>query len=210
MKTNCFAWTSILILLTTVLVLCGCLGRSPQTKFYLLHSVDSPEATGVVKTKEGLRLGIGPVELSEYLDRPQIVTQTSKSELRVDQFNQWAETLEFNIASVLARNLSALLSTQNLFLFPWAGSTQIDYQVKLAIVDFKGTPGGNVILRAQYTILDGSKKLLKMNVVNVSQPISAPGYEELVSSMSRALDDLSRQIAQVIMALPKEEAELEP
>ena len=113
--------------------------------------------------------------------------------------------MEFNIARVLARNLSALLSTENLFLFPWAGSTQIDYQVKLAIIDFKGTPGGNVILRAQYTILDGSKKLLKMNVVNVSQPISAPGYEELVSSMSRALDELSRQIAQVIMALPKEE-----
>jgi uncharacterized lipoprotein YmbA len=164
----------------------------------------------VVQTKEGLRIGIGPVELSEYLDRPQIVTQTSKSELRVDQFNQWAETLEFNIASVLARNLSALLSTQNLFLFPWAGSTQIDYQVKLAIVDFKGTPGGNVILRAQYTILDGSKKLLKMTVVNVSQPISAPGYEELVSSMSRALDELSHEIAQAIKARPKEETDLNP
>ena len=54
MKTNCFAWTSILILLTTVLVLCGCLGRSPQTKFYLLHSVDSLEATEVVKSKDDL------------------------------------------------------------------------------------------------------------------------------------------------------------
>ena len=95
MNTNCVARTSMLILLTTVMVLCGCLGRSPQTKFYLLHSVDSPEATGVVKAKEGLRIGVGPVALSEYLDRPQIVTQTSKSELRVDQFKQWAETLEF-------------------------------------------------------------------------------------------------------------------
>jgi uncharacterized lipoprotein YmbA len=164
----------------------------------------------VVKSKEGLRIGIGPVELSEYLDRPQIVTQTSTSELLVDQFNQWAETLEFNIARVLARNLSALLSTKNLFLFPWAGSTQIDYQIKLAIIEFKGTPSDNVILRVQYTIFDGSKKLLKMDVVNITQPISEPGYEELVSSMSRALDELSRQIAQVIMALPKEETELEP
>jgi hypothetical protein len=203
MNTNCVARTYILILLATGLVLCGCLGRSPQTKFYLLHTLDSLEATEVVKTKEGLRIGIGPVTLSEYLDRPQIVTQTSKSELRVDQFNQWAETLEFNIASVLARNLSTLLFTKNLFLYPWSGSTQIDYQIKLAIIEFKGTPDGKVLLRAQYTIFDGSKELLNMNVVNFSNPISDPGYEGLILSMSTALDELSREIAQTIKALPQ-------
>ncbi len=195
MNTNCVARTYILTLLTTVLVLCGCLGRSPQTKFYLLHTLDSPEATELVKGKEGLRIGVGPVTLSEYLDRPQIVTQTSESEFRVDQFNQWAESLEFNIASVLARNLSTLLATENLFLFPWTGSTQIDYQAKLSIIDFQGTPGGKVVLRAQYTIFNGSGELLNMNVVHISHPISDPGYEGLVSSMSKALDELSREIA---------------
>lgn len=201
MNTNCVARTSILILLTTLLVLCGCLGRSPQTKFYRLHTLDSLEATEVVKKREGLRIGIGPVGLSEYLDRPQIVTQTSKSELRVDQFNQWAETLEFNIASVLARNLSTLLSTKNLFIFPWTGSTQIDYQIKLAIIDLKGMPGDEVVLRAQYTILDGSKELLEMDVVNITQPISDQGYEGLVSSMSKALNELSREIATAVKTI---------
>jgi uncharacterized lipoprotein YmbA len=185
-------------------MLCGCLGRSPQTKFYLLYPSPSLEAKEVATTEEDLIIGVGPVELSEYLDRPQIVTQTSESELRVDQFNQWAEPLELNIARVLARNLSTSLSTEKLFLFPWSGSTQIDYQVKLNIVDFKGTPDNKVLLRAHYTIFDGNKKPLKMNLVNVTQPISEPGYEGLVTSMSKVLDELGGKIAQTIMAFPKQ------
>ena len=210
MKTNCVARTYIPILLATVLMLCGCLGRSPQTKFYLLYPSPSPKATEVVTAQKDLRIGVGPVELSEYLDRPQIVSQTSESELRVDQFNQWAEPLEGNIARVLARNLSTLLSTKNLFLFPWSGSTQIDYQAKLIIIDFKGTPDNNVLLRAHYTIFDGSKNPLAMNVVKIIQPISEPGYEGLVTSMSKVIDELSSKIAETIMALPKEETELKP
>lgn len=205
MNANCFTRTAIPILLTTLLILWGCLGRSPQTKFYLLYSIPSPEAQEVGTTEKDLRIGVGPVELSEYLDRPQIVTQTSQSKLQVDQFNQWAETLEGNIARVLARNLSTLLSTENLFLFPWLGSTQLDFQVKLDIIDFKGTPDNKVVLDAHYTILDGDKELLAMKVVNISQPISDHGYEGLVSSMSKALDQLSRKIAQTITAFSKEE-----
>ena len=205
MNANCSVRIAIPILLTTTLMLCGCLGRSPQTKFYLLYPSPSLEAKEVVTTEEDLIIGVGPVELSEYLDRPQIVTQTSESELRVDQFNQWAEPLEVNIARVLAKNLSTLLSTEKLFLFPWSGSTQIDYQVKLNIVDFKGTPDNKVLLRTHYTIFDGNKKPLKMNLVNVTQPISEPGYEGLVTSMSKVLDELGGKIAQTIKALPKEE-----
>jgi len=201
MKSNCSVRIAIPILLTTTLVLCGCLGRSPQTKFYLLYPSPTLEATEVVTTEENLIIGVGPVELSEYLDRPQIVTQTSESELQVDQFNQWAEPLEVNIARVLARNLSTLLSTENLFLFPWSGSTQIDYQARLYIIDFKGTPDNKVALRAHYTIFDGSKKPLEMNVVNIIRSISEPGYEGLVLSMSKALDELSRKIAETTIAL---------
>ena len=205
MNANCYVRIALPILLTTTLMLCGCLGSSPQTKFYLLYPSPSLEAKEVVTTEEDLIIGVGPVGLSEYLDRPQIVTQASESELRVDQFNQWAEPLEVNIARVLARHLSTLLSTEKLFLFPWSGSTQIDYQVKLNIVDFKGTPDNKVLLRTHYTIFDGNKKPLKMNLVNVTQPISEPGYEGLVTSMSKVLDELGGKIAQTIKDLPKEE-----
>jgi uncharacterized lipoprotein YmbA len=205
MNINCSVRIAIPILLTATQLLCGCLGRSPQTKFYLLYSPPSPEATEVVTAEKDLIIGVGPVELSEYLDRPQIVTKISQGELRVDQFNQWAEPLEINIARVLARNLSTLLSTENLILFPWSGSTQINYQAKLTIIDFKGLPNNQVLLRAHYTIFDGSKKPLEMNVVNIIQPISEPGYEDLVSSMSKALDELGSKIAETIISLSKEE-----
>ena len=205
MNANCSVRIVIPILLTITLLLCGCLGRSPQTKFYLLYPSPSLDATEVVTTEEDLIIGVGPVELSEYLDRPQIVTQTSESELRVDQFNQWAEPLEVNIARVLARNLSTLLNTEKLFIFPWSASTQIDYQTRLTIIDFKGTPDNKVLLRAHYTIFDGSRNPLVMNLVNIIQPISDKGYEGLVASLSKVLDELGSKIAQAIKDLPKEE-----
>ena len=65
MNANYSVRTTIPVLLTTILLLCGCLGRSPQTKFYLLYSTPSPEATEVVTTETDLRIGVGPVELSE-------------------------------------------------------------------------------------------------------------------------------------------------
>ena len=209
MDTKCRAWVTLGIFLATVMVLCGCLGRSQPTKFYLLQSIPSPQTGEMVTANEGLRIGIGPINLPEYLDRPQIVTRIGENEHQLDEFNQWAESLTFSIARVLGENLSILLSTDNIFLFPWRGSTQIDYQVKVGVIRFSGTPGSNAVLDVLWTIFKGNdaKELLDMKKSSFSQSIGSEGYEALVSAQNKMLEDFSREIAGTIKALPQENVE---
>ena len=211
MNANYFARYPILILVVTLLVLCGCLGRSQPTRFYLLHPTLSLQTGEEVPAKEGLKIGVGPVEIPEYLDRPQIVTRVSKSEFQVDEFNQWAESLTYSISTILAENLSNLLATDNLFIYPWLGSTQIDYQIKVDIARFNAIPGGKAVLEAQHTIFRGeNREDLGRDISSFSRPTDAQNYEAIVSSMSQLLEDFSRKIAQKIKALPKEDTAVEP
>lgn len=205
MNPKCRVRVTIGISIATVILLSGCLGRSQPTKFYLLRSILSPQTGEMVTAQEGLRIGIGPIDLPEYLDRPQIVTRIGESEHQLDEFNQWAESLTFSIARVLGENLSILLATDNIFLFPWRGSTQLDYQVKVGVIRFSGTPGGNAVLDVLWTIYKGNdaKELLDMKKSSFSRPTGGEGYEALVSAQNKMLEDFSREIAEYINALPK-------
>ena len=211
MNPKCRARVTIGISIATVILLSGCLGRSQPTKFYLLQAIPSPQTGEMVTASEGVRIGIGPIQLPEYLDRPQIVTRIGENEHQLDEFNQWAENLTFSIARVLGENLSILLSTDNIFLFPWKGSTQIDYQVKVGVIRFSGTPGGNAVLDVLWTIYKGNdaKELLDMKKSSFSRPTGGAGYEALVSAQNKMLEDFSREIAGAITALPKDDVKTE-
>ena len=208
MNVHYFTRFSLLALFATSMALCGCLGRSQPTRFYLLQPTLSLQTGKAVPAKEGLRIGVGPVEIPEYLDRPQIVTRISESEFQIDEFNQWAETLTFSISTTIAENLSVLLTTDNLFIFPWPGSTQIDYQIKLDVIRFNAIPGGKIVLETQHTIFRGeSREDLGRYVSSFSRPADVQDYEAIALSMSQLLEDWSRKIAKTIKALPQENDE---
>jgi len=67
------------------------------------------------------------------------------------------------ISRVLANNLTTLLCTKTVAVFPWRGSIPIDYQVETEIIRLGGSLGGNAIIEAQWMIFGVSegKKLLE-------------------------------------------------
>jgi uncharacterized lipoprotein YmbA len=145
---------------------------------------------------------IGPIELPKYLDRPQIVTRTSRNELQLAEFNQWAEPLKDNISRVLADNLSILLSTDRIAIFPRKRFSPIEYQVAIEVIQFEGDPGRNATLTASWTIFgEDRKQVLLMKKSSFSESTDGPGYEALVSAKSRALGKLSQEIAEAIQAI---------
>ena len=82
--------------------------RHAPTRFYLLPTltdVSSPAAMG----ERALTIGVGPVTLPPYLDRPQIVTRASRAQLHLAELDQWAASLQDTVARVLAENLSLLM-----------------------------------------------------------------------------------------------------
>ena len=123
-------------------VLGGCvnLGKGTQqtTKFYVLHSLYSAqEDTQTPKVKSDLVVGVGPVQLPQYVNRPQIVTRTGRNELEVAPFARWGEPLEENYSRVLAENLTTIRKQLLLFvLFANFGRFSKSISIKSHILAF--------------------------------------------------------------------------
>jgi uncharacterized lipoprotein YmbA len=81
------------ILMFSLSILGGCLPKpSAPTKLYILSPLAGPAVEMHNKTDEiFMTIGVGPVHLPEYLDRPEIVTRINPNELKLAEFDIWAE-----------------------------------------------------------------------------------------------------------------------
>ncbi len=177
----------------------GCTSSAPS-RYYVLNSL-APES----KTPaEGpcIAIGIGPVKLPEYVNRPQIVTRSTPNELLLSHLDLWAEPLADALPRVLAENLSRLLCIKEIAFFPWKPSRMPDYRVELEVLNMDGMLGRNVSLEAWWRILRGAEK--KALVIRRSSYTDTPAgedYDALVRGMSRLLAAFSRDIADALREL---------
>jgi uncharacterized lipoprotein YmbA len=189
-----------------LLILVGC-GSSPPARFYTLNSMVASDATHHSTSEdEEMAIGVGPIEISDYLDRPQIVTGVGANEFRISEFDRWAGNIRNNISMVLAENMSALLSTDKVYVYPWKQSVQIDYRIEASVIRFHALSDYNVTMRTHWTILgeDGKKPLL-FQLSNYNEQIDGQGYDGLVAAHDRVLAHLSRDIAAALKRLVEEE-----
>ena len=186
-------------LVIALLISAGCANTKPS-RFYTLSPLATSESEAQGSAEgPGLAIGVGPVKLPEHLDRPQIVTRTSRNELRLAEFDRWAGPLQDDFSRVLAENLSILLSTGRVSLYPWRRSVPIDYQVVVDVNRFDGELGGNMWLIARWSVFGGrDKEVLSMRKSRIIEPSGAQGYRAMAAAQSRALANLSREIAKVI------------
>ncbi len=188
----------------SLLVLGGCsFGRERTTKMYVLTSLPGAQAVhSEAATDHGAAIGVGPVELPKYLNRPQIVTHASRNELHLAEFDLWAEPLEGNFSRILVENLSSLLAPDRIAVYPWNEPVSTEYRVTVEVTRFDGEADGTTSLVARWSIVgkDG-KEVLMSRKSNFSQSAGAQDYEATVSAMSRTVADLSRDIAAAIKTI---------
>jgi len=188
--------------LVFLLLTSGCASKAPN--YYVLHSLQG-EAAGarVAKADNDLTIGVGPVKIPAYLDRPQMATRSGPDSLQFAEFDRWAEPLDKNLARVIAENLAILLSTNRVGVFPWLNSAQVQYQVTVDITQLERMPDGKVILAARWNILgDQGENMLVIESSRFSIPIESAGYGAMASAESRAVEALSREIAAAVKSLP--------
>ena len=186
------------VLSLAAILFAGCV-RSPEPKFYTLTPVQDQFIGRRSTPAQNAVIGIGPVKLADYLDKPQIVTRTSDEQLAKSEFNRWAGSFKDNFINVLADDLGFLLSDQQIYLYPFRPSMTIDYQITLDVIRCDGRLGDAAVLVVRWTVFEGpDKKLLKMNRTNISEPVTGPDYAALVAAQSRAVAQLSREIAAAI------------
>jgi hypothetical protein len=190
-------WASFF--LVSIIVSCS---STPATQFYKLNSLPSTQQENPALPGMEIAIGVGPVELPEFLDRPQIVTRKSQNQLEISEFHRWAASFPRDFSRVLAKNISTLVPTDRVALYPWGDTFSPTYQVKLEVEQFDGQLGERVFLRAIWAVVgqEGANELVVRKTV-IEEPVLTNDYEGLVAAKSNALATLSREIVEEIRRL---------
>lgn len=185
------------IALACITILSACSSPSPPTRFYLLHPVVSPAE----KYNNEIAIGIGPVELADYLNRPQIVTNANGVEVSIAEFDHWAGSLKENVIQVMAESLAELLATERIEIDPRRSGAKVDYRVAITILRFHGRRSAETRITAFWTLYGPERgaALLK-KISDIREPVTKEGYSGLTEANSRALGRLCDEIATVIRA----------
>jgi len=183
------------------LLLAGC-ASTPSARFYTLTPLGQHDAKpSSLETATSVSVRIAPVEIPDYLDRPQIATRGGSNELRLAEFDRWAGSLSENIAAVLAENLSTLLGSDRVSVYPRMGAEKADYSVVMRVLRLDCVPGDRVLLKAQWTIFTGQdKKDVATCLKTYTESLSNNRYETMVAAVSHTLEQVSREIAREIIA----------
>jgi len=192
--------TAILLTAAVALAMAGCIGfgTNRETRLYVLSSLTPADVSGT-RAEEGRALGVGPVTIPGYLNRPPLLWRTGPNELQLAEFAQWAEPLERNVARVLADNLALLLQTDRVSLFPFPPSSAVETRVEVEITRFGREPDRSVSLAARWRLLRGNgRELLPMRKSFYQVESEGLGHAASVAAMSEALARLSRDVAEAI------------
>ncbi|QEX15949.1 hypothetical protein FRZ44_12390 [Hypericibacter terrae] len=196
-------WMAAIALIAGPLLLSGC-SESKPSRFFVLTPLAATTDTG----GRGPALGVGPVVIPQYLDRPEIVTRSSDNQLQLAEFDQWGGRIGDNITRALAENLSGILKTDRVSIYPWTDSSALTDQISVDITQFERDPSGAVTLTAFWNIADAqSGKILVNGRSNIQKPVGATAagadaYGAVAAAMSEALASLSQEIAAAISKLP--------
>lgn len=190
-----FAVRFHLLAVASAALLSGC-GSTPPSRFYVLTSIEreAEPAPG------GPSVAIGAVEIPAYLDRPQMVTRAYPNEIRVEEYSRWAAPLKDIVPAVLAENLSALLPSERV-TFVRASSGECEVAVSMA--RFERGADGLVALEARWIVSQGEESVARRS--SIRREVGGEGsFADIATTQSKALEDLSREIAEAIRGMTEE------
>ncbi|ARP83274.1 hypothetical protein CAL12_22265 [Bordetella genomosp. 8] len=194
-----------------VVLLCAC-ASSPPARFYTLHAQRGdgaqaqPAAAGDAPRVHmfdaaTLSIVIDEVRVPEIVDRQQMVLRTGPAEVRVDEFARWAEPLKQQIAGVLAADLARTFPGGVVSTSPqWAGQEQ-SFHVSVDVQTFESAQGRAATIVALWTVRPPDGAAPGRGLTTIQESVRGQDYEALVDAHSRALANVSADIAQVIAAL---------
>jgi uncharacterized protein len=184
---------SALILL---IALTAC-SSSPKPSFYTL----SPDATlDRMSMTAPVRVMVGPVTVPDLVDKPQIVTRRAPNEVWINEFARWGEPLKENIARTLAADMSRLLGSDNVSVYPQGADVKA-YAVRVDVMRFDSMPGDSITLEALWTIRapDGTSRFDGHTVAH--EQTTGDGFDAIAAAHSRAVSEMSKQIATAIVQM---------
>ncbi|RMH06722.1 MAG: membrane integrity-associated transporter subunit PqiC [Nitrospirae bacterium] len=196
-------WKQVVTIAAVLGISAACVGcaETQPSRFYLLQPV-APVPPQPVSLPAGLAVGLGPIELPEYLDRPQMVTFLSLHEVHLAEFHNWVEPLSDMIPRVLAENLTRLLNTEAVFIYPWKRANPVAYHIPVTFIRFDASQRGEISLVARWAILTGlDRQTLLQKRSEIHLQARGNTHEALAAALSEALARFSQELAKAVQAL---------
>ena len=183
-----------------IAVLCffvGACGFSRPSTFYVLDANYFPSQNMTLKNADDLLMGIEPVFIPTYLDKPQIVIRQPDSvTLTASEFNRWAEQLSDVFPRVLGDAISKNMGypavkqiNLNRDLFP--------YRLFVEVLRFDAAFEKEAVLDAWWTIMTNSGKVVYRTRSVLVEP-TGKDYGSVVRSEQKLLQELGRVIAEYV------------
>ncbi len=181
--------------------------RPDLSRFYELVPMPENSAPKPVSPAAGpsggLTIGLGPITLPAYLDRPQIVTRVGANELRFSEADRWAQPLDANFARVLAQDLA--MGAPRIYQYPWYSTSRVDYQVEVDVQRFELLASDDAELIARWTILDEHRNPLYSTKTALTNRAESTQASDGAAALSTALANLSDQIAAAVGRLSEQQ-----
>ena len=203
--------------LALLLVLAGCLGRSPEVAHYLLGGQllggqllgdqlrEGQEAGGAAagtlapEETTGPAILVGPVRLPAYLDRPQLARLERGGRLELDEYARWVGGFEENFLRAVAHDLARRTGSIRIAVAPSKAPFPFDAQVRLHVDDLVAVDGTTLRVRIRWAIHRfESDAPAELFVMDESRPLADDDDETLVAAHEEVLRDLAGRIEAAI------------
>ncbi len=154
---------ALITALSLLLTLIGCSNSTPSTRYYLLTDPFStqPAAAGCAAT-------VKSVTLSPYLQRNNIMLQTTANELVPAVQHRWSEPLQAGALRLLQQCLAGSDATRGV-------------EIDVHIDHLHGSEAGNVVLQGHWQTRAGAGETRKGRF-DLRGAQSAGGYDALVAA----------------------------
>ncbi|MEM1156536.1 MAG: PqiC family protein [Pseudomonadota bacterium] len=191
----------LLLMSATVALNLSACGSSPPSHYYRLTA-----ASSTIGSQQQPEIGVGPVEIPQFLQRDAIVYSTGGNQLEIAGTELWAEPLADGAERVLGLNLASLLNTQNVTFFPWNIRNPPDIGIKVRILNLDADPAA-AVLSAEWLVYhpeDGAVIERQISTLTHSLSGSALSASVLPEAYSALLFALAEKIADAITQRPIE------
>jgi len=178
------------------LLLAGC-GTSPANNYYLSSAHEFPAPGG-----ESPAVGVGPIEVPEYLSREGIIYQRAGNTLELASLDLWAEPLSDGVQRVLVLNLAGALDTQDIRFFPWHPKRAPQFGVKVNLLQLEVVEQ-QALLTAEWLVYrPDTSASVQQRISRLQSPLTAgdTAGERVAAAYSDLLYQLSEIIAAAITA----------
>ncbi len=182
------------LLALSLALLAGC-GSSPSNNYYVLSAHEVPAPSGAAPS-----LGVGPISIPEYLGRQNMVYNRVENTLQVANLDIWAEPLGDGIQRVLVLNLTGLLNTQDVRLFPWRLERAPEFGVEVNLLQLDANEN-EALLTADWLVYrpaNADSVNRRISRLQVPLPAGDAEPEQVAAAYSTLLFQLSELIAAAI------------